>query len=130
MKTAMITALVATLSVAQSAYASESKSLAYVNQIEDFRVASMSMTEIVGPAIQAVNSIPTLRTGRGNLGLIWQDGSDNTANISQTGSRNVGLIRQIGIGNTATISQIGAGHRSLVMQQGHNNVAIIRQRSR
>ncbi|MEO3997432.1 hypothetical protein [Mesorhizobium sp. CAU 1732] len=103
---------------------------AYIQQVSSTAATvRLSTSELVAPIISLASQMPSLRpNGPGNLGLIWQDGINNNANIEQTGSRNVGLIRQIGLDNVASISQSGIGHQALVFQQGRGNVAIIRQR--
>jgi minor curlin subunit len=108
--------------------AAESFSPAYIRQIDSGSFSRATTIDIVGPAVAAARSLSSLRPRNGNLGLIWQDGDLNTANISQTGVGNVGLIRQIGMENTASITQSGNGHQALVIQQGRGNQAFIRQR--
>ena len=103
---------------------------AYIQQASSTTSAArLNTSELFAPIIGLASQMPSLRPDApGNLGLVWQDGINNNANIEQTGSRNVGLIRQIGLDNVASISQRGAGHQAMVFQQGRGNVAIIRQR--
>jgi len=109
--------------------AAETFSPAYINQISGAASFSrMSTVEIMKPAMEVAQRLAALRPDNGNLSLIWQEGDNNNATISQHGSGNVGLIRQIGVENTAFIRQSGSGHQALIVQQGRGNRAFISQR--
>lgn len=129
MKTIISTLAVLTL-FGSVAAAESFSSPAYIQQVRSSTAAvRLSSSELMAPVLDLVSQLPSARpNGPGNLGLIWQEGANNSANIDQTGNRNVGLIRQIGLNNVASITQHGSGHQALALQQGRGNVAIIRQR--
>jgi hypothetical protein len=126
----VLVSFAAVILAATAAQAQPLASPAYIQQVSQTR-ASVQLTtrEMMTPLIELASQIPSVpAAGPGNLGLVWQDGTNNSATIEQRGSQNVGLIRQVGMDNVASISQQGVGHRGLIVQQGRNNVAIIRQR--
>jgi minor curlin subunit len=129
MKKVLIPAF-AVMALATTANAQPISSPAYIQQINPSSASvQLTTSQLMTPIINLVSQMPELTPrGPGNLGLVWQDGTNNNATIDQRGSQNVGLIRQIGMDNVASISQRGIGHQAMVFQQGRNNVAIIRQR--
>ena len=110
----------------------------------------MSTADIVGPVMQVIDQMSTMRpltgnlafvehdgdnniglitqTGNGNVGLIYGYGSFNSAMITQTGNNNMGYLHQTGAYNSAVIQQSGNGHAGVVMQRGTNNTAVLIQR--
>lgn len=95
--------LLAVVGAVQQATASELSSAAYVEQIRGGAVGILSMLEIATPTMAVATGLASINPGRGNLGLVWQEGVNNEGRIVQSGSRNVGLIRQIGMDNVAAI---------------------------
>jgi minor curlin subunit len=126
-KTVIQTAFLLAVCAGQAG-AAETTSPAYIAQVDTGSFSRMSTADIVKPAMEVAQKLSALRPDNGNLALVWQDGVNNSASITQNGSGNVGLIRQIGIDNTASIRQSGSGHQALIVQQGRGNSAFIAQR--
>ncbi len=90
---------------------------------------------------------PAWCNGEGDIALIAQLGSSNTAYITQTGYNdpcedevtncpflnyfnNVAMIGQFGYGNTAGITQVGSDHLALVYQGGDCGLVHVNQAGR
>ena len=127
-----VVSLIVSLLAATAANAADVNfSSAYVQQVTDTRFSnlpSISTADIVKPVFTVASGLSAMRPSSGNLGLVWQQGDNNSASLVQSGLGNVGLIQQIGLNNTASIEQYGSNHAALVFQQGNGNIAVIRQR--
>ncbi|MDR5898893.1 hypothetical protein QC823_07810 [Halomonas vilamensis] len=58
-----------------------------------------------------------------NFAFIYQNGNNNTGNISQQGSNNTGTISQQGSNNSATIWQEGNHHNASINQKNNDGLA-------
>ncbi|WP_241669760.1 curlin subunit CsgB [Vibrio furnissii] len=118
------------------------------NELEDIitadNYAEVSMENAIGGEVtieqygrQAGNKAKVIQhDSRRSQATIWQEGSANTALITQTGNQNKAVIGQSGYGheawinqngnfNVAAIIQTGAASSLSINQTGHNNQAYI-----
>lgn len=100
-------------------------------ELPDFEIPSLPGHGAYITQIGDYNGATVNQTNSSSLAIVWQDGVDNKADVTQNGTvRDFALVKQLGESNRAGVSQQGAGENVLyVVQAGNRNGATAAQTS-